>query len=61
MPYATVKSFKFSFSMSIFIRSMGTGEPATIPVLLTEIVIFIEVSPLRKYLSRLKSTASPAA
>jgi len=33
MPYATVKSLKFSSSMSIFIKSMGTGEPATIPVL----------------------------
>jgi len=33
MPYATVKSLKFNFSMSIFIKSIGTGEPATIPVL----------------------------
>ena len=33
MPYAIVKSLKFSFSMSVFIKSMGTDEPATIPVL----------------------------
>ena len=33
MPYATVSSVRFSFSMSCFIRSMGTGEPAAMPVL----------------------------
>lgn len=34
MPYATVSSTKFSFSISWRIRSIGIGEPAAIPVLL---------------------------
>ena len=33
MPYATVSSVRLSFSMSCFIRSIGIGEPAAIPVL----------------------------
>ena len=33
IPYATVSSVKFSFSISCFMSSVGIGEPAAIPVL----------------------------
>lgn len=46
MPYATVSSVRLSFSMSCFIRSIGIGEPAAIPVLSSRRVALTSALPM---------------
>ena len=47
MPYAFVRSVKLIFEIKLFIRSIGIGEPAAIPVLMARFRLHYDFKDLK--------------